>query len=44
MENIMLFSVLTTKNNFKGSLLLISCFSFHLGMLNNSQKLDHGGF
>ena len=34
-ENIMSFSLLTAKNNFKGSLFLISCFGFHLAMLRS---------
>lgn len=33
-KNIMLCSVLAAKNNFKGSLFLISCFGFHLDMLS----------
>ena len=42
-KNIILFSVLIAKNNFKGSLRLTSCFIFHLDMLNTSWKLDHWG-
>lgn len=34
-ENIMSFSALTAKSNFKGSLFLISCFGFHLDMLKS---------